>query len=126
MKWLKVYKTFRGGRSKDDYIRLPDVMDADDIKEAAENWAERAPGGENYGWTVHWEPVDKPPIEWIDKKIEGLERRIEAIDSNIRTMENEKVEILEKIRLKEEKINLTITEKNKIVADIMDFMRKEY
>ena len=125
MKWLKVYKTFRGGRSKDDYMMLPDAMEADDIKEAAENWAERTSGGENYGWVVHWEPVDKPPIEWIDNKIESLERQIEIIDKNITTYEKERKVILEKIESNEEKIEIASIEKKKMIDDIMEFIRKE-
>jgi len=72
--WLKVYKTFRGGRSKDDFIEVPDDCDDEDQKEAAKDWAERTDGGHAYGWTVYWEPKTPPP-EWVEKKIASLRRR---------------------------------------------------
>jgi hypothetical protein len=121
-KWLRVWKTFRGGVSKPDYIMLhPD----DDERESARNWADRTVGGSNYGWTVHWKPVDMPPIEWIDKKIEGLERQIKAVDSNIKTYKKEKEEILKKIEVNQTKIETTIIEKDKMMDDIMEFIRRE-
>ncbi len=120
-KWLRVWKTFRGGVSKPDYIMLhPD----DDEKECAENWAEKAPGGHNYGWTVHWKSVDAPPIEWIDNEIKGLERQIKAIDTHIVTYEKEKKIILKKIELSEKKINLATINRDKMLDDLVSNVRK--
>jgi hypothetical protein len=102
-KWLKVWKKFRGGVSKPDYLMMhPD----DDKEETAEIWATKAPGGHSYGWTVYWKSVDAPPIEWIDNEIEGLERQMKAIDSHIVTYKKEKEIILKKIEVNETKIEI--------------------
>ena len=98
--WLKVYKTYRGGRSKDDYIKLPKDADKDDRKEYAVLWAENSPGGENYGWMVHWEPVDSPPLEWLRRElrytISSLQRYAIRQNKKIR-------DLLEDIRCQKEK-----------------------
>lgn len=68
MRFLKVYKTFRGGRH-DGWVIVPDwAEDPEDIEYLAKNWAEKTPGGDNYGWTVHWE-FGTPPIEWLEKEL---------------------------------------------------------
>ena len=113
-KWLRVRKTYQGGTSDFDYIMLhPD----DNAEEAARSWARKSPGGHNIGWTVHWTPVDMPPIKWIDKKIEGLERQLKAVESNIEIHKKEEEIILKKMELNEKKLNLAITDKNKLIKD---------
>ena len=64
--WLKVHKTYRGGESNFDYIQIDDN---DDKEECAKDWAEKSPGGHNYGWKVFWEEVQKPPEQWLNKAI---------------------------------------------------------
>ncbi len=119
-KWLKVRKSYQGGVSPDDYVMLhPD----DNAEEAARSWANKSPGGHSYGWTVHWSPVDSPPVEWLDKKIASLERQVKAIDSHIVTMEDEKDEILEKIRLSEEKIVKAAIDRDEIIEDMLKWIR---
>ena len=121
-KWLKVRKSYQGGTSPDDYIIL---HPNDNPEEAARSWANKSPGGHNYGWTVHWSPVDSPPVEWIDKKIASLEKRIKVIDLNVKTMEKEKETILKKIEVNQAKIEINTIEKHKMMDDIMEFIRKE-
>lgn len=67
--WLKVFKTFKGGRSQDDYIELPDGEKEEYHQDYAISWAEDSPGGENYGWVVHWKAVEHPPLEWLRKEL---------------------------------------------------------
>jgi hypothetical protein len=74
LKWLKVWKKFRGGVSNPDYIMMhPD----DDKQESAESWAERSPGGHSYGWTVYWVPVELPPQKWLKNEIDDSLRQID-------------------------------------------------
>lgn len=81
--WLKIHKTFRGGRSKPHYIELDPSEESDYDskeeyhKELATDWAEGADGGHNYGWRVYWEEIDKPPQEWLVKHIKGLKDTLE-------------------------------------------------
>ena len=71
--WLKVHKTYRGGKSAFDYIQIDKNTDQE---EEARNWAERSPGGKNYGWEVHWEEVSRPPNPWLIKEIISAKNRI--------------------------------------------------
>lgn len=59
----------------------------DDSKESqeshAEYWAEHTDGGHNYGFTVYWELVKRPPNEWINKQIMQLRQRIYYAEQDI-------------------------------------------
>lgn len=77
MKFLKVYKTFRGGRH-DGWVVVPEwAKEEADIEYLAKIWAARAPGGDNYGWTVHWE-FGTPPIEWLEKELNFAKGLVET------------------------------------------------
>jgi len=116
-KWLRVRKSYQGGTSSFDYIMLhPD----DTAEEAARSWANRSPGGSNYGWTVHWTPVEMPPVEWIDSKIASLEKKIKIIDKNIVTYTKEKELLLKKIKANEVKINLASIERDLTIDKLME------
>ena len=78
MKWLKVHKTFRGGRSKDHFIEVVDNCSSDEQGDIAREWAEESEGGHNYGWTVYWKVVNFPPIEWLEKEIEWMQHKSTA------------------------------------------------
>lgn len=88
MKWYKVYKTFRGGQSKLDYISVPDDCDEEGVREEAEYWADSSAGGSNYGWTVYWTKIDKPPIDWIQKQIYNILYNIEHYKNKLKEYEN--------------------------------------
>jgi len=81
MGWYKVHKTFRNGQypEKDgmaEYIEVPKGTKKDDVKDYAEDWAERAEGGHNYGYKVFWKRVSKPSQLWLkkerDKEMESI------------------------------------------------------
>jgi len=74
--WLKVWKTYRGGTSKIDYIESE--TDDDSQKENAKDWAANTSGGHCYGWKVYWEPVICPSDEWINEKIKSTEHAINS------------------------------------------------
>lgn len=83
MTWYRVYKTFRGGKSQYDYLEVPKYTKLKDVKDYAEDWAENTPGGHNYGWTVYWKKVRRPPKKWFQKEIEILKRQIETYKNRI-------------------------------------------
>jgi len=93
--WLKVYKTFRGGKSEDDYIKLPDDEKEQFYQDYAISWAEKTRGGENYGWIVHWEPVEYPPIEWLEAE---LRYSIHSLQSIVMARNKKILSLLEDIR----------------------------
>jgi len=72
MTWYAVHKTFRGGTSKVDYIEVPNYSRKDIVKDEARVWAERSPGGHDYGWTVYLKRVKKPPKKWLNSRIKQL------------------------------------------------------
>jgi len=72
MPWYRVYKTYRGGKSDYDYIEVPNRTPLEAVQDDAEYWAENTSGGHNYGWTVYWKKVRKPPKKWIQDKIYNL------------------------------------------------------
>lgn len=94
MKFLKVRKTFRGGQHE-GWVIIPEWAKADeDIKWLAENWAENAPGGYNYGYTVHWE-FGIPPIEWLQKELERATGVVKSKQSYVTLVE----EAIDKVRV---------------------------
>ena len=72
MTWYKVYKTYRNGKSEIDYFEIPKYSKKDSVEEIAITWAEKTPGGENYGWRVYWEGVKKPSKKWLKKEIKKI------------------------------------------------------
>ncbi len=77
MKFLKVRKTFRGGQHE-GWVIVPEwAKDPEDIEWLAKHWAEEAPGGSNYGWTVHWE-FGTPTMDWLKGE---LGKAMEAVES---------------------------------------------
>ena len=66
MRWLKVWKRFRGGASKPSYIQS---LCEEEDEGSARDWAERSPGDHEAGWTVYWEEVDSLPVDLIEDKI---------------------------------------------------------
>jgi len=72
MTWYRVYKTFRGGKSPVGYFSVPKYSRKEYVKERACDWAENTSGGENYGWTVHWSRIKKPPKKWFKQEIENF------------------------------------------------------
>lgn len=73
MGWYRVHKTFRGGQypSKGElteYIEVPRGTLLNDVKEYAESWADRTPGGHNYGYRVYWKRVSRPSRTWLNRE----------------------------------------------------------
>jgi len=78
VRWLKVWKTFRGGMNE-GYIMCNKSSDEEDFEAYARDWAEKSSGGHNYGWVVHWKEVDKPSPEWIHREQVKLNSRLRGI-----------------------------------------------
>ncbi len=94
--WLEVWKYFKGGKSKMDYLEVSDGASRPHQEDEAKYWAERVPGGENYGWTVYWEEVDCPPLDWLEKRMVSLrERSIEYVELSVKLRKKaNKIELL--------------------------------
>ena len=88
MTWYRVYKTFRGGKSPFHYIEVPKYTKNEDVKEYVECWADKAPGGHCYGWTVYWRRVKQPPKKWFLEQIEDLEQNVDYFKTAIVDTEN--------------------------------------
>lgn len=80
--WIKVYKTFRGGRSADDYLLLDESFTEDEVQEEAISWADKTSGGSNYGWKVYWEE-GTPTLQWLNDEIDSATATIEGAQDYI-------------------------------------------
>lgn len=86
MRFLKVWKTFRGGVNE-GWVIVPDwAKDPEDIKWLATHWAENSPGGYSYGWTVHWE-FGTPPLDWLKGELESAMDIVESKQSYVNLVE---------------------------------------
>jgi len=88
MAWYKVYKIFRGGKSKPDYIEVPKYTKAKDVEGYARDWAKSSPGGHNYGWTVYWSKIKNPPKKWLIGEIEDHECSIGYYKERIKELKS--------------------------------------
>lgn len=87
MAWYRVYKTYRGGKSPVDYFDTPKYCRKQEVKEYAESWAENSSGGHNYGWTVYWIKVKRPPKKWLKKKIKRIESLVVYYNKEIKKLQ---------------------------------------
>lgn len=77
MNWFHFKKIVQGRITSENYLQL-DYENEEQAKDECEEWSERVDScGSNRGYRYEWELIDKPPIEWIDKKIIALENYIE-------------------------------------------------
>ena len=104
--WLKVYKTYRGGRSNFDYIEVDDYDKPEIQEEMSRDWAENTSGGSNYGWTVYREEIDRPPLEWINKEILSCYDGISNLEDKIEELKDleDKIEELKDLEDKIEEL----------------------
>jgi len=93
MGWYRVYKTFRGGQypSKGklaEYIETPKGTSLDDVKDYAEEWADRTPGGHNYGYQVYWNRVSRPSRAWLKSRCGDLKESIREKQNYLKKLES--------------------------------------
>ena len=86
MKWLKVWKTYKGSE-RSGYTTV-ESYDEKEKEKAARMWAEKTPGGHNYDWAIHWEEVEKPDQEWLQKEYDRLKRKYDYIDDYLKGLES--------------------------------------
>jgi hypothetical protein len=97
--WIKLTKHFQGG-SHTDYKHLEEseIDTEDKQQELMEEWGESTDGGHAYGYRVYLhilEKDEKPPKEW-------LEKRIKRATTNIKSIKNERV-VSKKERIQKQK-----------------------
>jgi len=86
LRFLRVRKTFRGGEHK-GWVLVPDwAQSPEDIEWLARNWAEKSPGGHNYGWTVHWE-FGTPPKIWLENELRAAKIHVKQKKSYVKLVE---------------------------------------
>jgi len=77
MRWYRFWKTVHGHPAGELYTELdyePD--DEENLKNEAEDWADRIHGGSHTGYKYGYQHVDKPPKEWIEHEIRECEDAI--------------------------------------------------
>ena len=102
MTWHRIHKHFQGGRTprdpnEFDYIEVPNGTKRDEVRDYAEDWADRTPGGHAYGYRVYWSRVRRPSKQWLQNRINCLENRLKGyrkremtrIDEDIKKMKEE-------------------------------------
>ncbi|NOQ49801.1 MAG: hypothetical protein GQ553_03990 [Nitrosomonadaceae bacterium] len=86
MKFLKVWKTFRGGQHE-GWVIVPEwAKDPEDIKWLAKNWAENSIGGYNHGYTVHWE-FGVPTMDWLKGELGSAMEIVDSKQSYVNLVE---------------------------------------
>ncbi len=80
MKVVKINKTFRNG-SEEHFLVFEDNVDIEAIDDSVENWCERDPSGQNYGYSWEWEFIEDRVIisDVITKEINKLHNQIQSL-----------------------------------------------
>lgn len=80
MKWVKYTETFNHGYGRTDYMPVYGEYSEEDFNTSVKETLSDKADAEYWwaeGWRGYkWEVVDKPPAEWIAKKIEAVEASI--------------------------------------------------
>ena len=90
MGWYRVYKTFQGGcypSKNNEYIEVPKGTRLGEVQGYAEEWADRTPGGHNYGYRVYWTRVSRPSKVWLKGRCSDLKKSIAYEENQLKKLE---------------------------------------
>lgn len=98
MKFITIEKKYRNAHEIYDDV-IPDIFTDEDITDYVENFCDREPGGQSYGYSYSWDFLeDKERINIVlnkeltnsINKLKSLNKYIMEVENYIKTLNNEK------------------------------------